>query len=216
MIIGDPSVQPPFGQHQVLPVPLPVGAVIPYAGPADDAVWKELETLGWLPCDGREVPQVAYPLLFQLIGDIYGDASEDNFLLPDYRGAFLRGVNGTRQPALDPDADHRVGSGPGGSGNGGNQVGSLQEDQFQEHEHRYVPNIQTSGFSTGETPAVISVNTTVTQGVECRDGTPGSPDCFGPETRPVNLYIHFLIKAVPDQVVLNVPAAAGGPIIPGR
>lgn len=207
MVLG-PSMQPPFGQQQVFAVPLPVGAIIPYAGPDDQQSRRELEMLGWLFCDGSEVPQVRYPLLFQLIGDAYGDAPENNFLLPDYRGAFLRGVNGTRSPSLDPDAAYRAGSGPDGSGNSGNQVGSFQKPQFQEHEHE----IQTTPVPIipGDKPPPVQVVKEVitpTTQVVCKTGTADSPDCFGKETRPVNLYVNFLIKALPDRVTLTVPAA---------
>ncbi len=209
MILG-PSAQPPFGHQQVLAVPLPLGAVVPYAGPVDDEkTRRKLQMSGWLLCNGRKVPQVRYPLLYQLLGDAYGDAPADYFRLPDYRGAFLRGVNGKRRPKLDPDAKHRTGSGPGGSGNSGNAVGSFQEQQFQEHEHK----IESTPFSIptgkdGTKDVVVSVTSPTTE-VVCKEGTTGSTECFGKETRPVNLYVNFLIKALPDRVTLTVPATAG-------
>lgn len=84
-----------------------------------------LERMGWLPCDGREVAIAKYPFLFRSIGHIYGKGSSDGFfLLPDYRGRFLRGVSsGARESSSsscvpgelrDPDADEREASGEGG------------------------------------------------------------------------------------------------------
>ncbi len=169
-------MKPPFGHQQMQVVSLPVGAVVPYAGPADDErAREELRMSGWLLCDGSEVPKVEYPLLFQVLGDAYGDASGNHFRLPDYRGAFLRGVNGTRDPSLDPESASRTGSGPAGSGNSGNAVGSFQEQRSQEQKH------------------------------EVQRSEPGMAD--SQEVRPVNLYVNFLIKAVPDRVTLTVPAA---------
>lgn len=162
---------------------------------------------GWLLCDGSEISRAGYPRLFQLLGDAYGDAAEDKFRLPDYRGAFLRGVNGSRDPSRDPDAASRSGSGPGDSGNSGNAVGSLQEQQFQEHEHE----IQTAPvpITPGDNPPPVQVVRDVispTTRIDCRPGTVDSSECFGKETRPVNLYVNFLIKALPDRVTLTVPA----------
>ncbi len=216
----EPSMQPPFGHQQVFTVPLPVGAVIPYAGPVLDEEapgpvrppWprrKELEMSGWLLCDGGVVPKVRYLLLYQVIGDAYGTPEkDDHFRLPDYRGAFLRGVNGERKPPLDPDAESRTGSGPEESGNKGNAVGSFQQDQSREHDHEIESDTK-SIVGGKETPVSVVIKvTSPTKLAKCEGGP---TEGFGKETRPVNLYVNFLIKALPDRVTLTVPAAPFGP-----
>ena len=48
----------------------------------------------WLPCDGREIQQSAYPALFAIIGNSFGTAATPGyFRLPNYRNKFLRGFN---------------------------------------------------------------------------------------------------------------------------
>jgi len=75
---------------------LPSGLIFPYAGNAVPA--------GFLECDGSEVNQADYPLLYATIqntyntqinpitGVAYGTPAAGKFRLPDYRGSFLRGI----------------------------------------------------------------------------------------------------------------------------
>lgn len=82
---------------------VPTGAVFYFAGntPPD----------GFLFCDGREVSQVTYNYLFNLIGATYnrGDESADNFRLPDLRNEFIRGAT-TTDPTANGEGDRPVGS----------------------------------------------------------------------------------------------------------
>jgi microcystin-dependent protein len=211
-----PVIFPPFPQTQVIPVGVPVGAVIPYAGPIDEdpnqapALRQILAAQGWLVCDGSLVPISQFPALAALLGTAYGTQENGQFRLPDYRGVFLRGVNGGRQPPNDPDAGNRTGSGPGGKGNIGNQVGSLQTCQFQEHEHQYAPGTAPGNFQTGGEPGLIATaQSSTTTEVVCKPQNE-SPPCFGAETRPLNIYVHFLIKAAADVLAITVPPPAGG------
>jgi hypothetical protein len=213
MSIG-PVIHPPFGQTQVMLVLAPVGAVLPYAGPAGDAGTRnDLAQQGWLFCDGSEIPKLQFPDLYRAIGDAYGTASTAaGFLLPDYRGLFLRGVDGGR--GLDPDSGIRTGSGPNGTGNTGDAVGSFEACQFQEHEHGLPAPLTAQGGGgpqlTGVNPVPPILNQTT--GVICAAGTADSTECYGQETRPVNIYVNFLIKAVPYRVIETVPAVE---IVPG-
>jgi len=90
-----------------------VGMVMPFPGDADKIPAE------YLVCDGRELARDQYPLLFSKIGYIYG-GSGGGFKLPDYRGYFLRGVDGGSKH--DPDAATRATAG----GQVGDFVGSLQ------------------------------------------------------------------------------------------
>lgn len=105
-----------------VPVVPPAGAVIPYAGAYADGA----AILGrWLRCQGQALSRVGqYGALYQAVQYAHGAAGDDQFLLPDYRGWFLRGVSGdsTRHP--DPDRNQRPA--PAAGGNTNNDVGSTQ------------------------------------------------------------------------------------------
>jgi len=179
----------------------PVGAIVAYAGPlcSEDAslgitidtnqVQDELGMTGWLPCDGRSLLIADHFRLFGVIGFAFGQPDDQHFNLPDLRGRFVRGVNGTA--SLDPDAAQRSAAATGG--NTGNKVGSVQADAFQGHEHDY---LQAQGpavpAQTGGAGAFTVNAQAITTGLEemSPDGTPRSSS----ETRPVNLYLNHLIR----------------------
>lgn len=85
---------------------IPVGAVMPYAGPVAPA--------GWLLCDGSEVKTSDYETLFSVIGYTYGDAATllglGTFKLPDLRGRFALGLDNMTSGITVPQGP---GSGPG-------------------------------------------------------------------------------------------------------
>ncbi len=66
---------------------VPPGTVIAFAG--------DTPPEGWLPCDGSSVSRADYPALFAAIGTTHGEGEQvSSFRLPDFRGRFLRGVDG--------------------------------------------------------------------------------------------------------------------------
>ena len=95
---------------------VPPGAILPYGG--------TVAPPGFLLCDGTEVLQDTYPRLFDAIGNGFGSSSAFTFRVPDLRGRFMRGVDGTA--GNDPNSSSRSAIYPGG--NVGNKVGSLQAD----------------------------------------------------------------------------------------
>lgn len=89
---------------------------------------------GYLLCDGSAVSRTTYSNLFAIIGITHGQGDgSTTFNLPDYRGRFLRGVDGGI--ARDPDRTTRTAMAAGG--NTGNNVGSIQDDAFQGHFHEW-------------------------------------------------------------------------------
>lgn len=95
----------------------PVGSIAPFAGTAESV------PLGWLLVDGSSVSRVVFADLFTVLGSSHGagDGSE-TFNLPDYRGRFIRGVDGGT--GRDPDSLSRQTMNTGG--NSGALVGSIQ------------------------------------------------------------------------------------------
>jgi hypothetical protein len=216
-------------------VPLPAGIVVAFAGvlPADlhdnteSALQRELflERHGWLPCDGRAVPVARYPELFRVIRWFYGKAHDKGrgmFLLPDYRGRFLRGVNGCamgpdRLPR-DPQVAQRQ---PPSDDLQACQVGSVQDDAFQYHGHPYTHADTISAAKTGDDaaplikPLMPATSSAPTQ-LDANQDPPGAvpvsklddTTCrpaeilltawpavrLAPETRVKNIYVHFLIS----------------------
>lgn len=98
---------------------IPVGSVVALAGELID---PQLESAGWLVCRGQLLPVKSYEALFQAIGFSHGGDGYSLFNIPDYRGRWLRGVDGGS--GRDPDAASRLAMANGGAS--GNQVGSIQ------------------------------------------------------------------------------------------
>ena len=125
---------------------MPVGAILPFAG--------TVLPPGYLLCDGGEVRQSQYPVLFSTIGYAYKDISllrgAATFALPDLRGRFPLGRdnmdNGTTVPSKN-DAQILVNAGGGIADNvtdvtadvlgasGGNEQRSLSENNIPDHAH---------------------------------------------------------------------------------
>jgi microcystin-dependent protein len=142
---------------------------------------------GWKLCDGSKLDRnkKEFAALFDAIGTVHGGDGNPNFLLPDYRGMFLRGVDhGAKR---DPEADTR--SPPGAddnSGNSGNAVGSVQMDQLRSHQHRLPREVWAfTGKGSNQRPSDAEGGAGV---VATND------DGGGEETRPKNAYVDFIIK----------------------
>jgi microcystin-dependent protein len=166
---------------------VPVGAIVAFAGNLGGAnaagLVRTIEAWGWKECDGRAVATASYPELFAFIGCLYGcPAGGDpptHFNLPDYRGLFLRAVDGGR--GKDPDASERQ---PAGDGKAA-EAGAMQADALRHHQHQALP----AGLDTSERVAPnASIQTTITL-----DGQP-APGISALETRPVNIAVHYLIR----------------------
>jgi microcystin-dependent protein len=129
--------------QEVIDQLVPPGSIIAYGGGTVPN--------GWVLCDGRALNSADFPRLFQSIQTAWGNGSNDadastDFNVPDLRGRFLRGVDGTA--GLDPQSATRTASRPGG--NAGNQVGSAQNDAFAQHRH---------GFNSSGTTSSAGVHT---------------------------------------------------------
>ncbi len=177
----------PYAEVAHNAIPNPVGTILPFAGPAS-AVPD-----GYLLCNGTSLNKNTYPALYAVIGIAWG-GNTTSFKLPDCRGMFLRGVdNGSGN---DPDRNSRVASGTGGLT--GDNVGSKQLDGFKNHIHDrgtykstdyfHLDNIQGwDDTSTPEDPAKIV-------SIASRNITGNSGSTGGNETRPINVYVNYIIK----------------------
>lgn len=181
---------------------VPVGTILAYAGtnPA------ELADKGWLLCDGAVVETSKFKRLYGAIGFGYGKFDDKRFYLPDLRGVFLRGMS-WGEPA-DPDAKTRKALNPGG--NTGAMVGTLQE---------YGTGKPVKEF-TGYVPKGQSWYTSYNYGLQGYGGLNpvgiqyNTSSGGALETRPVNKYVHYIIKyeyKTPDGKDVDIPI---GSIVP--
>jgi hypothetical protein len=141
---------------------------------------------GWLLCNGSALSSLQYPQLFAAIDTNWGSgvlSTTNNFSLPDLRGMFLRGVNGTRADAFaDPDAASRTSLTP--YANSGNEVGSYQMNQVESHSHGISLYGIGNGGDTG--PGWTGGGAPAPGG--------GTAAAGGSEDRPKNAYVNYIIK----------------------
>lgn len=87
---------------------LPIGCIFCYPSP----ICPE----GFMPCDGRELSKQAYPELYAVIKNTWGE-TDTTFSLPDLQGLFVRGWD--KDENIDPQR----------------KFGSEQIDTLQGHRH---------------------------------------------------------------------------------
>lgn len=76
---------------------MPAGAIVSYGG--------STAPTGWLLCDGSAVSRTTYSKLFSIIGTTFGSGDgSTTFTLPDLRGRFPLGVDGTAGRISSNDA----------------------------------------------------------------------------------------------------------------
>jgi len=146
----------------------PVGSIVAYP--------SNVVPDGWLECNGAALDTTEYADLYAVIGGIYG-MDGDDFKLPDLRGQFLRGWDNSA--GIDPNSATRTDRGDGETGD---KVGTKQADEFKSHRHTVKANLSAAGGSDKYT---VNQQTAANRYTEY-DG--------GDETRPVNIYVMWIIK----------------------
>ena len=157
---------------------VPAGIILPYGSTSAPT--------GYLSCDGAAVSRSTYSTLFSAIGTTWGVGDNSStFNVPDLRAMFLRGTgtHGTANMAKGTDF-----SAPA--------VGTIENDQMQDHKHQTIMSPGTS-YQTYSSYAIgnnaygttYNFNTTAPQEINSQ-GTPRTGD----ETRPVNAAVLYVIK----------------------
>lgn len=148
----------------------------------------------WLECAGQSVTTAAYPDLFDIIGYEYG-GSGANFNLPDYRGVFLRGWD--HGAGVDPNAATRTARGDGTTGDA---IGTEQDDAAEAHYHTIANGDGTTGgLNSGNYLASNNSGQWFGYTLAGSGSTPSigrTSSTTGSETRPKNVNIMFIIKAL--------------------
>lgn len=134
--------------------------------------------IGSFSADGTAVSRTTYARLFNKIGITHGQGDgSTTFNIPDYRGRFLRVVDGAA--GRDPDSASRTAMATGGTT--GNAVGSVQLDDYKSHTHGF------TSVSAGSAPlfgGYINGTQTSAQATTASGGN---------ETRPTNAYVNACI-----------------------
>lgn len=174
----------------------PVGTIVAFAGPEDRIPQH------WRLCNGDLVSKNDFPKLWDKIQNYWGGNGNPLFKLPDLQGMFLRGVS--RGSGVDKDIDARTSLG----GQSKNEVGSIQSDAIQDHTHTSSISPSDSVFTShsenvdndDDKGALVDGNgretPPITFSLSIGGPSPlgaGQPRT-GKETRPVNAYVHWIIK----------------------
>ena len=127
-------------------------------------------------CDNSTLAISQFTKLYENLDGAWGQ-SNGNMNLPDLRGRFPRGVDGSAN--RDTDKATRTASNTGGRT--GNAVGSVQNDELKSHAHTYIGHATQNGDDNGSAQL---------QGTQSRttDASGGS------ETRPKNANVYFVIR----------------------
>ena len=154
---------------------------------------------GTIAADGTSYLRTTYPDLFTAIGTTHGTADVTHFNVPDYRGRFLRGVDGTA--GIDPDKAARTAMNVGG--NTGNNVGSIQGDINQSHTHiqdahghatkGLANNILFAGAQAGE-QALRNAGGGYADYSYIGATTATNQYSGGSESRPRNAYVNYCVR----------------------
>ncbi|NUN95010.1 MAG: tail fiber protein [Candidatus Omnitrophica bacterium] len=182
---------------------VPAGTIVAFGGSAPPT--------GWLLCDGVLLDKVGtYAALFAAIGSSFTQPGDPvtKFRVPDLRGVFIRGLD-DRSPSV-PDRDPEA----------PRTIGQIQLDSFESHNHLlwgavscewggggYGPGLNFTGTTAGGRGGHIHrIGTTRSgtcaaptyippdseTGVNARDAAMDKEG--GPETRPVNMALYYIIK----------------------
>ncbi|MDO6708351.1 phage tail protein [Photobacterium sp. 1_MG-2023] len=194
LIVPEPPEHPSPGQLTTLG--MPVGSVIAFAGEISQQPGPHQTNLmmfDWLLCDGTLVNIAQYPELFGALGVRYGgNESQGQFQLPDYQGTFLRGVDS--QNKQSGSTENRTAP----AGGNASEVGSTQDYAMREHQHNY--QFRQTGTATPTDPPTaftLSATTLAKQTTDHPDVA--AVNVSSNETRPVNTFVYWLIKARPDR-----------------
>ena len=136
-----------------------------------------------------------------------GDKEKREFRLPDLRGRFVRGVNHDQSQYGDPEASIRHPSADGGAAK--NHVGSIQNQSFRKHRHRLNDPGHAHDVHLGKgdknNEMAADGDHFIPRRPDMHLGTYSSltnismDDAGGVETRPVNVYVNWIIKLGPPQ-----------------
>jgi len=158
--------------------------------PAGTVSWFAGSTAptGWIIANGQSLVRAAWPVLYAVIGTIYGYADSTHFNVPDLRGEFVRGLDGGR--GIDPSRT----------------LGSWQKGTFVAYDAPNAAGVWGASASLDDTPGRVqigcdTVSTTDYSGVNFvslanadETAITGSTEGLGGGARPRNVALLPIIK----------------------
>lgn len=185
-----------------VPNNVPVGSIMAYVGEIQYGSFGQ-DPEGWMVCDGRQLPPNGiYVNLFNLIRYTYGYGNEEpdasgnlirKFLLPNYRGAFLRGSGDNTQNQMYDSESPVDYFGP--------PLNKYQDSSIESHTHGY-QDVYLTTLSAGGmlkyTPLAASTSGGATSGIlnsttNTNNAKTGATFTTN-ETRPYCYGINWIIK----------------------
>lgn len=140
---------------------------------------------GWFICDGTAVSRTTYSALFAVIAETFGQGDNSTtFNIPDFRGKFLRMVDGAT--GRDPNAATRIAMNTGGAT--GDNIGSIQDSEFESHQHTI------TGGAVGGNYSLETKTSYLGEPLIARNTSNTSLVGGSTETRPINAYVNYIIK----------------------
>jgi microcystin-dependent protein len=195
---GDPpGTASPGAAADPGPKVVAIGTVLPFAGDASDQeTAAQLRSQGWFPCFGQPLAADEYKSLFNVVQYFFGGTA-GTFSLPDLRGQFVRGARtasrtgpggtiGTSQGYATMLPLHRAEA-------KGDSLLEVATAGGHSHTLAYLPGEKAGSYYTaGHTTAEFGRDDTR---VDASGSHWHAIDGGGDqETRPVNLYVDFIIK----------------------
>jgi len=182
---------------------VPIGTVIPFAGNYQPNQRRQ----GWLLCDGTlyDPKDSTYTPLYEVIGTTYGGSGNTSFAVPDSRGLFIRGVDDGA--GVDVGAEKRHLAATAALGNG---LGSVQGYSTKLPTNPFTPSIPhlPNDWHHGNYGSLIGDHyASWNSGSVTISATGGDA-----ETRPINIYLYFLIKFADVAKYPEIPVGALAPM----
>jgi len=154
---------------------IPAGMIMPTVST------NVLAPIGWLFCRGEAVSRTTYNRLFLVIGTIYGTGDgSTTFNLPNFQGAFLRGLNYTGTSNI---AGYTTG-----------QIGAFVADKTREHTHDIYIVEPGQNKQVDDTIKTTTVQNNVVTIASTANGKDNRGQALGSETVPYHTMVNYLIK----------------------
>jgi len=129
-----------FDTENILFADMPIGTIVPFGGTGAPTMF--------LLCDGSEVAKASYPELYEVIGDVFGTASDATlFRLPDLRECVPVGVGKNITKSITNHDRYTL--------------GQFKDDELGTHDHP-LKTVTTATYNTAGVPVGVANNNTPT------------------------------------------------------
>lgn len=129
-----------YDTENILYADMPIGTIVPFGGSGAPTMF--------LLCDGSEVAKATYPELYEVIGDVFGTASDATlFRLPDLRECVPVGAGKNITKSITNHDRYNL--------------GQFKDDELGTHDHP-LKTVTTATYNTAGVPVGVANNNTPT------------------------------------------------------